>query len=71
MRGEKVSGVAVHTAARVMAAAGDDEILVSGAVSEALPSGEIRLADRGVHELNGVPGEWRLFRLEAVGAPKV
>jgi class 3 adenylate cyclase len=71
MRGEKVSGVAVHTAARVMAAAGDDEILVSDAVSEALPSGEIRLADRGVHELKGVPGEWRLFRLEAVGAPQV
>jgi hypothetical protein len=64
MRGEKVSGLAVHTAARVMAAAGDDEILVSSALWEAAGSGEVRVADRGVHELKGVPGEWRLFRVE-------
>jgi class 3 adenylate cyclase len=69
MRGEKVSGLAVHTAARVMAAAGDDEILVSSALWEAAGSGEARVADRGVHELKGVPGAWRLLRLEAVAPP--
>jgi class 3 adenylate cyclase len=70
MRGEKVSGLAVHTAARVMAAAGDDEIVVSSALREVAGSHEVRLADHGVHELKGVPGEWRLFRVESV-APLV
>ena len=65
MRGEKVSGLAVHTAARVMAAAGDGEILISDAVLEAAPDVDAELGDRGRHELKGVPGEWHLFVLEA------
>ena len=71
MRGESVSGLAVHTAARVMAAAGDGEIVVSGALWEAAGSGEMRVADRGIHQLKGVPGEWRLFRLESVAPPSL
>ena len=66
MRGEKVSGLAVNTAARVMAAAADGEILVSSALSEALVGLGVGLADRGVHELKGVPGEWHLYRIDAM-----
>jgi class 3 adenylate cyclase len=65
MRGEKVSGLAVHAAARVMAAAGDGEILISGAVREASSGVHPQLGDRGRHELKGVPGEWQLFVVEA------
>ena len=65
MRGEKVSGLAVHTAARVMAAASDGEILISDAVREVGSAVDAQLGDRGRHELKGVPGEWQLFVLEA------
>jgi class 3 adenylate cyclase len=65
MRGEKVSGLAVHAAARVMAAAGDGEILISGAVREATSAAHSQLGDRGRHELKGVPGDWQLYSLEA------
>jgi class 3 adenylate cyclase len=68
MRGEKVSGLVVNTAARVMAAAADGEILVSSALSEALVGMGVGLADRGVHELKGVPGEWHLYRVDAIAA---
>jgi class 3 adenylate cyclase len=65
MRGEQVSGLAVHTAARVMGEADADEILVSERVAEALSDSGVTLRDTGGHELRGVPGEWRLFAVQA------
>ncbi len=67
MRGEEVSGLAVHTAARVMAEGGAGEILVSDTMREALSGQELALHDRGRHELKGVPGEWQLFAVETAG----
>jgi class 3 adenylate cyclase len=64
VRGEKVTGVAVHAAARVMAHAREGEILVSDAVRESVADREFTLTDRGAHELKGVPGEWRLYALD-------
>jgi len=64
MRGEQVSGLAVHTAARVMAAASPGEILVSDAMRDAVGSGAVSLSDRGRHQLKGVPGEWQLYSAE-------
>jgi class 3 adenylate cyclase len=69
MRGETVSGLAVHTAARVMATAGDGEVYVSDALREAVAELDVVLAERGLHVLKGVPGEWRLYRVDALGAP--
>ena len=66
MRGEKVSGLAVHTAARVMSAAADGEILVSGSLREAVTGLNVELADRGLHDLKGIPGAWRLYQVEAL-----
>ncbi len=66
MRGEQPSGLAVHTAARVMAAAGDGEILVSAAMRDALAETDLAVVDRGRHELRGVPGEWQLYAAEPV-----
>jgi class 3 adenylate cyclase len=64
MRGEKVSGLEVHAAARIMAAASVGEILLSAPIREALADEAFALVDRGDHVLKGVPGEWRLHALE-------
>ena len=59
--GSDVRGVAVHQAARIMAKAGEDEILVSEITRTlALTSGLV-FQDRGHHTLKGFPGQWRLF----------
>jgi class 3 adenylate cyclase len=63
--GSDVRGVAVHEAARIMAKAGEDEILVSEITRTlALTSGLV-FEDRGHHTLKGFPGQWRLFAYEA------
>jgi class 3 adenylate cyclase len=59
--GEKVSGIAVHTAARVLATAGPSEVLVSGTVRDIVAGAELVFEDRGTHELKGIPGEWHLY----------
>ncbi len=58
---DKVAGIAVSAGARVAAAAGPGEVLVSGTVKDLVAGSEIEFEDRGVHELKGVPGEWRLY----------
>jgi class 3 adenylate cyclase len=65
MRGEEVTGLAVHTAARIMSAAGGGEILISDPLRTGLSETVVTLADRGVHELKGIPGEWPLYSVEA------
>ncbi len=62
MRGEEVSGLAVHAAARVMGLAGEDQVLISGDVAELL-DGALPLRDAGRHELRGVPGSWQLYEV--------
>jgi class 3 adenylate cyclase len=60
-RGEDVAGIAVHICARVAALASAGEVLVSGAVPPLVVGSGLDFADRGEHELKGVPGPWRLF----------
>jgi class 3 adenylate cyclase len=60
MRGEQLSGLAVHAAARVMGAAGPGDVMLSEAFAAALPD-ETPLRDVGRRPLRGVPGEWRLY----------
>ena len=57
----KVAGIAVSTAARVATAAGEGEVLVTSTVKDLVAGSGIRFEDRGLHELKGVPGEWRLY----------
>ena len=57
----KVSGIAVHTGARVAAHAGAGEVLVSSTVKDLVAGSGPEFEDRGVHELKGIPGEWRLY----------
>jgi len=62
--GSNVRGIAVHIGARVAAEAGPGEVLVSSTVKDLAAGSGIRFADRGLHVLKGVPGEWRLFSAE-------
>jgi pimeloyl-ACP methyl ester carboxylesterase len=62
--GDGIAGIAVHTGARVAAAAGPGEVLVSSTVKELVAGSGLEFEDRGVHELRGVPGEWRLYALD-------
>jgi pimeloyl-ACP methyl ester carboxylesterase/class 3 adenylate cyclase len=57
----KMAGIAVHTGARVAAEAGPNEVLVSSTVKDLVAGSGIAFDDRGVHELKGIPGEWRLY----------
>jgi pimeloyl-ACP methyl ester carboxylesterase len=57
----KVSGIAVHTGARVAAHAGPGEVLVSSTVKDLVAGSGLEFEDRGVHELKGIPGEWQLY----------
>ena len=63
--GEKLAGIAVHIGARVAAAAQPDEVLVSSTVKDLVAGSGLSFADRGVQSLKGVPGEWRLYAVEA------
>jgi pimeloyl-ACP methyl ester carboxylesterase len=66
--GDDLGGMAVHVAARVGAKARPGEVLVSGTVKDLVMGSGIDLADRGVHELKGVPGEWRLFGVQTAAS---
>ena len=59
--GEKLGGIAVHTGARVASKAEPGEILVSQTVKDLVAGSGLQFADRGVHPLKGVPGDWRLY----------
>jgi pimeloyl-ACP methyl ester carboxylesterase len=57
---DKIGGIAVHTGARVAAAAEPGEVLVSSTVKDLVAGSGITFADRGERELKGV-GSWRLY----------
>jgi pimeloyl-ACP methyl ester carboxylesterase/class 3 adenylate cyclase len=59
----KVGGIAVHIGARVAAKAGPGEVLVSSTVRDLVAGSGIDFDDRGITELKGVPGEWRLYQV--------
>lgn len=58
-----VRGVAVHAAARIMALAKPGDVLVSDIVADILESTDFSLEDYGEHELKGLPGKRRVYRL--------
>ena len=62
---DDIAGLAVHLGARVAALAGTGEVLVSSTVKDLVVGSGLEFDDRGTHELKGVPGEWRLFAVQA------
>jgi class 3 adenylate cyclase/pimeloyl-ACP methyl ester carboxylesterase len=65
--GLNVTGLNVHIGARVGAAAGPGEVLVSRTVRDLVVGSGLSFADRGEHELKGVPGQWELFAVTPAG----
>jgi class 3 adenylate cyclase len=65
--GDDIAGVTVHEAARVAAAAGRDEILVSEATRLLAGGVPYAFEARGPFELKGLPGARTLY---AVSAPE-
>ena len=61
LRGDDVGGIGVHIASRVASLATAGEILVSRTVKDLSVGSGVRFADRGQHELKGVPETWQLY----------
>jgi class 3 adenylate cyclase/pimeloyl-ACP methyl ester carboxylesterase len=66
--GERIKGIAVHIAARVMAQAGGGEIVCSRTVKDLVAGAGFRFTDRGSHTLKGVADEWQLYAVELTNA---
>jgi class 3 adenylate cyclase len=64
-RDRDIGGIAVHAAARVMAQARADEVLVSRVVTDLVAGAGLRFSERGAHEFKGLPGRWDLFAVSA------
>ena len=61
LMGADVGGIAVHIGARVGALAGPSEVLVSSTVKDLVAGSGLVFADRGEHQLKGVPEPWHLY----------
>jgi class 3 adenylate cyclase len=59
--GDKIAGIAVNIGARIAAQAGPGEVLVSSTVKDLVAGSDLRFAERGITELKGIPGSWRLY----------
>ena len=62
--GDDIGGIAVHTAARVLAKAGAGEILCSRTVKDLVAGSGFAFAERGTHRLKRVPDSWQLYAVE-------
>jgi class 3 adenylate cyclase len=65
VRGDDLAGIAVHIGARIGALAGAGEVLVTSTVRDLVAGSGIAFADRGQHELKGVPGKWQVLAVQA------
>jgi class 3 adenylate cyclase len=64
--GDNIGGIGVHIGSRVADLAEPGEVLASSTVKDLVSGSGIVFADRGTHQLKGVPGDWHLYRVESV-----
>jgi class 3 adenylate cyclase len=64
VRPDDVRGLAVNIAKRICDLADGGQVLASENVRGTLVGSEIRMRDRGIHSLKGVPDVWKLFAVE-------
>jgi class 3 adenylate cyclase len=60
-RGESLSGVGVHLAARLLSICGPGELLVTRTVKDLVTGSGIIFEDRGVHAFKGLEDHWQVF----------
>lgn len=70
LRGSDVSGLAVHVAARVCAAAPPGTTVVSRTTRDLVLGSSLRFEDLGEHHLRGLDEPWRLYRLLQTVVPR-
>ncbi len=58
---DDVGGIGVHIASRVLAEAGDRQVVVTRTVRDLATGTDLSFAPLGSVSLRGVPGEWELF----------
>ena len=61
VRSTELSGIAVHLAAHVGAAANPQEVLVTSTVHDLVAGSDLAFINRGVHQLKGIPQPWQLY----------
>ena len=61
MRGEEISGVVVHLAARVSASAGSNELLESRTVRDLVAGSNYRFGLRGEYTFKGFDEKWAIY----------
>jgi YVTN family beta-propeller protein len=71
LAGEKVTGIAVTTAARVKELAGPGQVLVTATIAQMVAGSDLGFDRIGPRELKGVPGTWELYSLSSVGSTTV
>ena len=67
LRGNRIGGIAVHIAARIVGHAGAGEILISSTVRDLVVGSGAGFEERGSVELRGVPGTWQLLAVDRHG----
>jgi class 3 adenylate cyclase len=65
----KMAGIAVHTGARIASLAAPGEVLVSSTVKDLVAGSGMAFREHGLHELKGIPGDWRLYTVVG-GTPR-
>ncbi|HET7856417.1 MAG TPA: adenylate/guanylate cyclase domain-containing protein [Gaiellaceae bacterium] len=63
--GETLTGISAPIGARVAGHARAGEVLVSSTTRDLVAGSGIEFEDRGLFDLKGVPGEWRLFAVRS------
>ena len=63
MADDDVRGIAVHIGARVSAWADAGEVLVTSTGRDLVAGSGLEFEDRGLHDLKGVPVQWRILAL--------
>ena len=63
-RGDDLSGLAVHLAARIMAEAAPQTLAASQTVKDLVVGSGIEFDALGTRKMKGIPGEWNLFTID-------
>lgn len=61
VRGDDIGGIGVHIASRVLASAGDGQVVVTRTVRDLATGTDLEFRSVGTVALRGVPGQWELF----------
>ena len=65
------AGIVVHTGARAMSIGDAGQVIVTQTLRDLVSGGRLRFADRGTHELKGIPGSWSLYLLTEIDSDEV